>query len=323
MQRGFLSALLLTMLFFGCNRNPLKVDLRQVSYQLDFVRIDSVMFETDTAEFLGQLPLWRQTWPFFFGSGTNQFWMTQRRDVAQQKLYKDIRQVHGSFSKDKQRLENMLKHYYHYLPQKPSIKTVGYLSNLDFDFPVIFADTLMFLALDLYLGERHPAYVKLPNYLANNRKPEFIVRDAAEAIAQSLFVAPEPDRPFIEELVYRGQVLYAIKALMPEIEDEVLFRYSQDEISFCTNNERMVWNYFIDNELLFETSLDPKRRFIYPAPFSKFRTSFDNQTPGGIGHWIGFQIVNAYMERNNKDLTHLLAVREPLEIFKNSKYKPK
>ncbi|HLN96658.1 MAG TPA: hypothetical protein VK183_13575, partial [Flavobacterium sp.] len=64
-------------------------------------------------------------------------------------------------------------------------------------------------------------------------------------------------------------------------------------------------------------------RFINPAPFSKFYLEVDNETPGRIGTWVGWQIVRAYMEQNEEvSLTQLLAM-DANEIFTGSRYKPK
>ena len=64
-------------------------------------------------------------------------------------------------------------------------------------------------------------------------------------------------------------------------------------------------------------------RFIYPAPFSKFYLELDNESPGRIGQWIGWQIVRSYAE-HNKDVTlqQILAM-DAKTLFDNSKYKPK
>jgi uncharacterized protein YjaZ len=63
-------------------------------------------------------------------------------------------------------------------------------------------------------------------------------------------------------------------------------------------------------------------RFINPAPFSKFYLEIDNESPGRVGAWIGWQIVRSYMKNNEVSLKQLL-VMDATEIFNNSKYKPK
>ena len=63
-------------------------------------------------------------------------------------------------------------------------------------------------------------------------------------------------------------------------------------------------------------------RFIDAAPFSKFYLEIDNDSPGSVGTWIGWQIVRSYMENNTITLDQLLKT-EAKEIFEKSKYKPK
>ena len=48
----------------------------------------------------------------------------------------------------------------------------------------------------------------------------------------------------------------------------------------------------------------------------------DDESPGRVGVWIGWQIVRSYMKNNNVTLQELFA-KDAKEIFDNSKYKPK
>ena len=62
-------------------------------------------------------------------------------------------------------------------------------------------------------------------------------------------------------------------------------------------------------------------RFIEDAPFSKFYTSFDKQSPGRVGQWIGYKIVKSYLKSNNKTIEEILNMNE-YELYLNSNYKP-
>ena len=35
------------------------------------------------------------------------------------------------------------------------------------------------------------------------------------------------------------------------------------------------------------------------APYSKFNLDIDKQSPGAIGRWLGYKIVDSYMTNNN------------------------
>jgi uncharacterized protein YjaZ len=79
---------------------------------------------------------------------------------------------------------------------------------------------------------------------------------------------------------------------------------------------------FCRQQALFDA--DPKlpNRFINPAPFTKFYMGFDNETPGRLGQWLGWQIVRSYMEHNDKVTLQQMLAMDAKIIFDNSKYKP-
>ena len=78
----------------------------------------------------------------------------------------------------------------------------------------------------------------------------------------------------------------------------------------------------MEEQLLYSTDIRLPSRFINSAPFSKFYLEIDNETPGRVGTWVGWQIVRSFMKNNDVNLQQLLQM-DPIEIFQNSKYKPK
>ena len=96
---------------------------------------------------------------------------------------------------------------------------------------------------------------------------------------------------------------------------------NQEQIDWADYNDVDVWKYFIQNEFLFSTDQELSKRFIENAPFSKFYLANDNESPGKIGAWFGWQIVRAYMQNNNVTLQQMLQTDNE-DIFKKSKYKP-
>ena len=83
-----------------------------------------------------------------------------------------------------------------------------------------------------------------------------------------------------------------------------------------------MWRYFIEKKLLYDTDQKLIPRFINPAPFSKFYLEIDNESPGRVGAWIGWQMVRSFMENNEVSFQELLQM-DAKEIFERSKYKPK
>ena len=92
----------------------------------------------------------------------------------------------------------------------------------------------------------------------------------------------------------------------PSAEKESVIGYNKSEYNWALANENYIWRYFIEKELLFSTDAKLGERFINPAPFSKFYLELDNESPGRIGQFIGWQIVNSYMQNNEVSLQQML-----------------
>jgi hypothetical protein len=135
-------------------------------------------------------------------------------------------------------------------------------------------------------------------------------------------ISPPSDNTFLAQMIYAGKELYIKDVLLPEYSDADKIGYKPEQITWCQENESYMWRYFIEKKLLYDTDQKLISRFINPAPFSKFYLEIDNESPGRVGAWIGWQIVRSFMENNEVSLQQLLQM-DAKEIFEKSKYKPK
>ena len=83
-----------------------------------------------------------------------------------------------------------------------------------------------------------------------------------------------------------------------------------------------MWRFFVDNSILYSSEQKLVTRFISMAPFSKFYLEIDNESPGRVGTWVGWQIVRSFMLNNDISLQQMLAM-DAKELFEKSRYKPK
>ena len=123
-------------------------------------------------------------------------------------------------------------------------------------------------------------------------------------------------------MIYFGKQLYLKDVLLPEYNDAEKMGYTPEEIKWCEENESYMWRYFIENEMLYSDDQKLANRFINPAPFSKFYLEIDNESPGRVGAWMGWQIVQSYIKNNDVSLEQVLQLNAK-ELFEKSKYKPK
>jgi uncharacterized protein YjaZ len=123
-------------------------------------------------------------------------------------------------------------------------------------------------------------------------------------------------------MIYFGKELYLKDLLLPTTSDAEKIGYTPAQITWCTENEGYIWRYFMEEKLIYSTDSKLANRFINLAPFSKFYLEIDNESPGRVGTWIGWQIVRSFMENNEVNLSDLMQI-DAKEIFNKSKYKPK
>jgi len=91
-------------------------------------------------------------------------------------------------------------------------------------------------------------------------------------------------------------------------------------MKFCRNNERLMWQYLIENDLVFKTDHFIIRKLIGEAPFTSY---FTNESPGRAAVWIGFRIVESYMAKNRgTKLESLLGNVNIQEILEKARYNP-
>ena len=175
---------------------------------------------------------------------------------------------------------------------------------------------------ELYLGKDHKFYDSFPAYLRQNFEPDQIMPDVVSSFAYGI-IKPPTDNSFIALMVQSGKELYLKDLLIPTFTDEAKIGYTKEQLDWSNTNESEIWRRFVEDQLLFSTDSKLASRFINPAPFSKFYLEIDNETPGRLGQFIGWQIVKSFVQNNPEvSLKDMLAM-DAKELFEKSKYKPK
>ena len=149
----------------------------------------------------------------------------------------------------------------------------------------------------------------------------FIPNDIAFRISESYIKDNNDDRTLLSNMVLYGKIIYLNKLLNIEEEDWVIFNTSIEKMKWTNENEFDIWNYFVKNEYFFDTDIGLRSRFMSLAPYSKFNLDIDKKSPGAIGRWLGYKIVDSYMKNNKTNLNELVDL-DHYTIFRKSKYKP-
>lgn len=320
-MRKYLCVLALILIAVSCkkkNENEKKIQAVPVE-EVKIERFDKLFYEIGENN-LEQL---KKQYPYFFPEGNEDtVWTNRMRHPLYRELYQEVQKKYPDTQKLQKELQLLFKHIKFYFPEEnlPE-KVITLISEMDYESRTIYTDSIAIISLDLYLGKDHKFY-EFPVYLKENFVPEQIIPDLVTSFSYHK-IAPPRDRSLLAQMVYHGKELYLKDLLIPDYKDEEKIGYTPGHLAWAQENEAYIWQYFIDENLLFDTDSRLNGRFITVAPFSKFYLDIDNESPGRIGTWIGWQIVRAYMKNNkNVSLNEMLAM-DAKEIFDNSKYKPK
>ena len=312
-------ALLTAILFFGCAKDSgIEKNINAVPITVEILRFDKVF---GTAH-LNDLPDLKRSYPIFFPKHFHDtIWEMKMNDSLTQQLYVEVMKKYWSERKLKADLEGLFKHIKYYFSNFKTPNVVTANSDVDYRNKIFISDDMLVISLDNYLGSDHFFYEGIPSYVVENMKESQIISDVASIYSQ-MYAPKIQSRTFLAQMIYYGRILYLKDLWLPNASDEVKIGYSQEKLKWIQENETEVWRNFVENEYLYSTNPKLVSRFIDPAPFSKFYLEIDNDSPGMVGRFIGWQIVKSYMDKNNVGLDKLLTISEE-EIFKKSKYKPK
>ncbi|WP_435261679.1 gliding motility lipoprotein GldB [Tenacibaculum sp. nBUS_03] len=318
-MQKFLALFLIIVLFFSCkNINKNQVDVSNISINFKLDRFDIDFYDVPEK----QLSELKQHYSFLFPFGVHDsVWLKKRKDKDEQDLFVEVQKKYPTIDKLKNELTLLFKHVKYYNTKFKSPRVVTMLTNIDYDHRVVYADSLMLISLDAYLGKKHEFYGEYPAYIKENNTKERIIIDVANSIINKQILTGK-GRTFIHKMVYKGKKMYLLDAYLPMINDRIKIGYNELKYGWAKNNEEQIWQYFMEKDLLFSTDKSLDRRFLEIAPFSKFYKEEDTLSPGRIGEWIGWQIVRSFMEKNDVSLHQLIQTNEE-EIFKKSNYKPR
>lgn len=314
-------------------KNILKVDENKIeqikkSINLQIFRYEKDLFSINKINSTQELQNLKSKYPFFLdGDLTDLRNRKQLLDYISDPLTKEIYQKTISVFPDSSYIQNELEigftnYLYFFSEQKlPTVYT--YVSSLDYQLPIKYVDSVLIIALDMYLGSDCKFYKQLgaPVYISSRYSKEYIAADCMKEIAYSNMKIDKVKNSLLNKMIIEGKRLFFVETMLPHIHDSIIIGYPSKKIDWSRKNETNIWSYLIKNNLLYSSDKQVIMKLTDEAPFTSY---FTKDSPGRIGIWIGWQIVRSYME-NNKDIKiqEMLNETDVQKIINKSKYKPK
>ncbi len=172
--------------------------------------------------------------------------------------------------------------------------------NSGFNVGIFPSDRWLGVGLEWYLSSDNRVVRKLPpdlfpQYKRDKMRPEYL---SINAFKGWLFYRHQElsGEDLINQIVFRGKVLFLTKVLS-NVSDELLLNYSSDQLEWCRDNEFGIWTHLLENDMVFTKDFREINKLVSDGPFTP---GMPPESPGGVGNWLGLQMVESFMDKNGK-----------------------
>ena len=265
------------------------------------------------------IPALKKDYPFLFPKQfSDSVWIKRQQDSLQLLLQDAVIEVYPDIAPLETLVSHLFKHIKYYFPSTKIPRVITLTNNVDYQIKTVYSDSLLLISLDTFLGPDHPLYEGIPNYIRKELDQKYIPSQIIEKFS-GFVIPPTEDRTFLAQLLYEGKKLFLQDLLLPHESDAIKIAYTEEELAWVEENEVYIWQFFIEKQILYKTNQEWVERFLDPAPFSKFYLQLDNESPGRIGRWIGWQIVRSFRKNHPETSLEELIKMPAQQLFNKSK----
>lgn len=163
---------------------------------------------------------------------------------------------------------------------------------------VVVGDSLLGFSIDKYMGADYPLYKRFyHDFQSRSMEPSRIVPDCFTFYLLSQYPVPwGPGRSLLDVMMHRGKISWVVSELLEfsSLEEEI--GYSEQEIAWCQQNGKRLWESMQRTGHLYSTDPMMVRTYLMPTPFLPI---MDEEVPAHIGLWMGVQLIDAFMKKHS------------------------
>lgn len=245
-------------------------------------------------------------------------------DPIIREIYMDVMRVFPDLKELEAELTTAMGYYLNYYPEDSIPVFYSLVPGLNTEMPTIYGyGNDIFIHLDMYLGKDYKYYsqIGMPVFVSQRCEKKYI---ATECVSKALVYKYLPQKSpisLLDNLIYEGKRLYFTEMMFPDKSEMDVIEYAPEKYDWAAENQGKVWSYIIEKDLLFSKQNDVIRQFVDDTPFTK---PFTNSSPGRMGVFIGWKIIQQYMENNpDVSLQDLMKNTDSQQILNKSGYKPR
>jgi len=236
----------------------------------------------------------------------------KQTNALERELFADISDIQKPLNKAFTRI--------HWLYPEMEIPTL-YLFISGFVTPIFMEDDLIGIGADMYLGSDYEYYNRVVyEYQKQTMRKECIPVDVVSAYLFRTLPYTSTKSRLLDQMIYRGKVMYLTAQLFDDLPGYEVMGWTKDQWKWCERNEEAIWHLVMDKRDLFKTESLVLTSYLNDGPFT---SEVSQDSPGRLGIWMGWRIVESYMEHNEEvTLQELMAEPDAQKILEDSYYKP-
>ncbi|MCU0433875.1 MAG: hypothetical protein MUC87_10515 [Bacteroidia bacterium] len=332
-----LLSFLFVLTLYSCGSDRLDVDVSKIEIpSVRIYRYDSVLAKADTNDVAGLRARLRKEYgafsdAFFQNVICNGYPDSLMCDAEIRRMLgdKDLLELRKEcltrftdLSVTEKELTEAFRYFRYHFPKRALPRKVCAV-NTNFNFSFVHTEGVYGISLEYFLGTRSKWYdaIQQPMFKRVRYNPEYIPAGFVRGWLLTEFPYNSEKNDVLNRIIYEGKLLYVSRALLRDTHDSVLTGYSQRQLDWCEASEGSIWAAMIEKKLIYSETEDDLNHMTAEAPFT---AGFPRESPGAVGRWTGWRIVQAYMERNPQTtLEQLMGMNDAQIILNKSKYKPK
>ncbi|QEC68189.1 hypothetical protein FRZ67_13085 [Panacibacter ginsenosidivorans] len=330
-------ALLVIICAYSCSDKKSIPNVSNIKVQIDVKRFDKDFFALDTNNVETSLNKLQQQYPTFLNDYLyNILGIEPIPDSVTKKVKRfiyDYKSVYESVQSTFTATEKMQKEItkgcqfvkYYFPEYKLPQHIITYIGPIE-GYANVLTNEGLAVGLQLYLGKDYSLYQTgfvrevYAEYQSRRFEPAYIPVNCMKNMMDEIYPAANPDQPLIYQMIEAGKRLYMLDQFLPETADSLKTGYTQAQLDGCYESEATIWNFFLQNNLLYITDPSQTRDYVTDGPRTEL---LGEASPGFIGQFVGWQIVKKWMSEDSKRTLPQLLKTPAKEIFEEAKYKPR
>ena len=329
--------LIFCLIALACNSKKPAPDVSHIKVGVQLKRFDKDLFAADTNNINASLNSLQQQYGSFLNDYLyNIMVLPPQPDSVAQKIkmfLHDYRFVYDktqadfkSFDKEFEQIKKGLQYVKYYFPSyRTPANVITFVGPVE-GYANVLTESGLAIGLQLYLGQDFSVYHSdfitevYPDYQQRRFQPAYIPVNSMKNIVSDIYPEKNGSDPLVYQMIDAGKRLYMLDHFLPQLADSLKTGYTQKQLDDCYDNEAAIWNYLVQNNLLFITNPIQTRDFMLDGPYTEV---FGKGSPGFIGQFVGWQIVNKWMSAHEETtLPQLLNIPDK-QIYDEAKYKPR